>query len=266
MNYTNKDLKIFFDGIYTVGEEKHFTNFLVTNNPSSESKEILKKLSWKNKSVLDVGCGTGLFSYLAAKKGAKVLGIDYSKKAISLALSNYSHKNLSYKCIDAKNMKNDKFDIIVSLGTLEHVDNPLQMLKNFKRHLNSNGKIIITSPNWTNPRGYMLLILYFLFDFPITLADLHYFTPIDFKKFAKKLDMTLNWNTFDFSWGNGDILVNDFKRRIPKILSDMKLDVNQKKINNLLKWIKNNVVPFDNKLPHGGASGIYIFSQKNIKT
>ena len=265
MKKENKQLKKFYENVYKKGEEKHYTSFITSGTASSEPYETLKKLSWKNKSVLDVGCGTGLFSYLAAKKGANVVGIDYSKEAILRAQTKYSHKNLSYKNIDIKNIHNEKFDVIVSLGTLEHMDNPLQMLKIFKKHLTSKGKIIITSPNWTNPRGYMLLILYFLFDAPITLADLHYLTPIDFKKWAKKLDMTLKWETFDISWGNGDILIKDFKRRIPKIMSDMKLDVNQEKINNLLKWIKNNVVIFNNELPHSGATGIYIYSQKNIK-
>ena len=266
MKKQNKQLKKFYENVYKKGEEKHYTSFITSGTTSSEPYETLKKLSWKNKSVLDVGCGTGLFSYLAAKKGANVIGIDYSKEAILRAQTKYSHKNLLYKNIDIKNIHNEKFDVIVSLGTLEHMDNPLQMLKIFKKHLTPKGKIIITSPNWTNPRGYMLLIMYFLFDAPITLADLHYLTPIDFKKWSKKLDMTLKWETFDISWGNGDILIKDFKKRIPKIISDMKLDVNQEKINNLLKWIKNNVVIFNNELPHSGATGIYIYSQKNIKS
>lgn len=260
MKKQNKNLEKFYENVYKKGEEKHYTT------TSSEPYETLKKLSWKNKSVLDVGCGTGLFSYLAAKKGANVIGIDYSKEAILIAQTKYSHKNLLYKNIDIKNIHNEKFDVIVSLGVLEHMDNPLQMLKLFKKHLTPKGKIIITSPNWTNPRGYMLLILYFLFEAPITLADLHYLTPIDFKKWSKKLDMTLKWETFDFSWGNGDILIKDFKKRIPIVLSDMKLRVDTKKINNLLKWIENNVVIFNNELPHSGATGIYIYSQKNIKS
>ncbi len=51
---------------------------------------------WKNKSVLDVGCGTGLFSYMIAKKGAKVTGIDYAKQAITIANKTYTHQNLTY--------------------------------------------------------------------------------------------------------------------------------------------------------------------------
>ena len=57
-----------------------------------------------------------------------------------------------------------KFDVIVSIGTLEHTDDPFTTLKFLKRHLSKNGKIIITTPNWTNPRGYMLMTLLHLFD------------------------------------------------------------------------------------------------------
>jgi len=261
MKKENKQLKNFYENIYKKGEEKHYTSFTTSGTPSNEPYEAIKKISWKNKSVLDVGCGTGLFSFLAAKKGGKVLGIDYSKEAISIAKKKYSHKNLLYKNINIKDISKEKFDVIVSLGTLEHMDEPFKMLKIFQKHLKPKGKIIITSPNWTNPRGYMLIILYLLFDAPITLADLHYLTPVDFKKWAKKLNMKLKWATFDNSWSNGDILIKDFKRRIPNIISDMKMNVDKNKIDNLLKWIKKNIVIFNNELPHSGATGIYIFSK-----
>ncbi len=37
----------------------------------------------------------------------------------------------------------------------------------------------------------------------------------------------------------------------------------EERINNLLKWIKKNVLPFENSLPHSGAIGLYIFSSKS---
>jgi len=74
----------------------------------------------------------------------------------------------------------EKFDRIVSHGTLEHMDDPLSTLRFFKSHLNPKGQIIITTPNWTNLRGHILMTLWYLFNAPITLADLHYFTPRDF--------------------------------------------------------------------------------------
>jgi len=256
----NKKLKHFYDKVYLKGEEKHFTPHL-TSTPTGEVIEILKQISWKSKKVLEVGCGTGFFAHSAAKKGAKITAIDFSEEAIKIAKSKHSHRNLEFKVSDVNKIK-EKFDVIVSLGTFEHMDNPLKTLRLLKKHLNPKGKIIITSPNWTNPRGHILLTLWYLFEAPITLVDLHYFTPIDFENFAKKVEMKLFWKTFDKSWGHGDILVQDFKRRIPNVLRDAKLPNNKKQINSFIKWINTNIVSMNNDLPQSGATGLYVFSLK----
>jgi 2-polyprenyl-3-methyl-5-hydroxy-6-metoxy-1,4-benzoquinol methylase len=260
----NKELAQFYNKVYIKGEKKHFT--IKRESVSlSEIKEVLKQVSWKGKKVLDVGCGTGLFAFNAAKKGAIVLGVDFSTEAIQIAQSQYTHKNLEFESTDVNKIK-EKFDVIVSNGTLEHMDNPLKTLRLFKKHLTKNGCIITTSPNWSNPRGYMLMPLLFLFDAPITLADLHYFTPIDFENFSKKLEMYLSWKTFDKSWSHGDILIEDFKKRLPNVLRDCNLPNNKKKINSLIEWIKNNINKLDNDLPHSGATGLYVLSiKKDLK-
>ena len=255
----NKKLKKFYDKVYLKGEKKHFT--AKDSRSRLEATEVLKQISWKSKKVLDVGCGTGFFAYSATKKGGQVLGIDYSIEAINIAKSQYSHPNLEFKNIDVKKIK-EKFDVIVSNGTLEHMDDPLKMLKLFKKCLNPKGCIIITSPNWTNPRGYMLLTLWYLFKAPITLADLHYFTLIDFQNFAKKLGMKLIWKTFDRSWSAGDVLISDFKKKLPNVLHDIRLLSNEKQIDSFVQWIKTNITPLNNDLPHSGATGLYVFSFK----
>ncbi len=254
----NKELAQFYNKVYIKGEKKHFT--IKRESASlSEIKEVLKQVSWKGKKVLDVGCGTGLFAFNAAKKGAIVLGVDFSIEAIQIAQSQHIHKNLKFESTNVNKIK-EKFNVIVSNGTLEHMDNPLKTLKLFKKYLTKNGCIIITSPNWSNPRGYMLMPLLFLFNAPITLADLHYFTPVDFKNFAKKLEMNLSWKTFDKSWSHGEILVEDFKKRIPNILQDLDLPKNKQNVNSLLKWIKNNINTLNNDLPHSGATGLYVLT------
>ena len=265
MKNQNKKLERFYDKVYHKGEGKHFTNLVVTGKTSEEYTEVLKEINWKGKRILEVGCGTGNFAYQVAKKGGKILAIDYSDEAIKLARNQYKHTNLEYEKFDVNKKINEKFDVIVSIGTMEHMDNPFEMLKKFKRTLNQNGKIIITSPNWVNPRGYMLLTLYYLFEAPITLADLHYLTPIEFDKWAKKLGMKLKWRTIDKSWAHGDILVEDFKRRIPNVLKDTNLKVPKKNISNFIEWIQSHVTTMDNNLQHSGATGLYVLQLTSKK-
>jgi len=229
---------------------------------TDEFKEVLKLDRWVGKYILDVGCGTGKLAYMIAKKGGKVKGIDYSTTAIETALSKYNHPNLSYEKIDVSKKISGKYDVIISIGTLEHMDQPYTMLKKFKNHLKPKGKIIITSPNWTNPRGFILMTLFTLFDAPITLADLHYLTPIDFIKWAEKLELKLTWKTIEYSWGSGDKLIIDLKHRLPKIFKDMKMSVKQQKIDLFLKWINQKVLPIGQPSKENGAIGIYVLSKR----
>ena len=261
----NYDLKNFYNKVYQDGEQKHFTNLATTGKTSEEFSEILKEVEWEGKKVIDVGCGTGFFAYQVAKKGGIVLGIDYSEEAIKLAKEKYDHKNLSYKKMDINDRMTKKFDVVISIGTLEHMNRPYTMLKKLRNLLEKNGRIIITSPNWTNPRGYILMTLLHLFNAPITLADLHYLTPIEFQRWAKMLNMKMKWRTIDKSWGHGDIMINDLKRRIPNVIKDSKLNVTKKNIDNLIKWAKEHITTMNNDLPHSGATGLYIFYSKHNK-
>ena len=243
------------------GEKKHFTPFVTKGTTSTEAKEVIKEMKWKGKRVLDVGCGTGNFAREIAKKDAKyVLGIDYADEAIKIAEKNNKEKNLKFKKLDVIKL-DEKFDIIVSIGTIEHMDNPIKIIKKLKSCLNKNGKIILTTPNWTNPRGYVLMTLWFLFNAPITLADLHYLTPNEHLKMAKKVNMKLKWRTIEHSWGNGEIMIKDFQRRIPNVMRDMKMKIDDKKMKLFLKWLKTNVVVMDNSLPQNGAIGLYTYTK-----
>src|SRR3989344_2865602 len=182
----NTDLKIFYDKVYKKGEGKHYTKLLLkSGNISIDKKAVVGEVAWSGKKVLDVGCGTGeLAGIIAGKNAAQVLGVDYSLNAILIAKKTHVRNNLSFACVNAENISG-RFDVVTSLGTLEHFDDPLSLLKKFKHLLRPGGSIIVVSPNWSNPRGYMLMTLKHLFYAKITRADLHYFTPLDFQNWAK---------------------------------------------------------------------------------
>ena len=86
----NKELETFYQAVYLKGEKKHFTPFLAKGNTSTEAQEVINEIDWDDKTVLDVGCGTGNFANAVAKKGAKhVLGIDFAEEAIRIAKKRY---------------------------------------------------------------------------------------------------------------------------------------------------------------------------------
>lgn len=254
----NTTLKRFYDRVYAKGERKHYTSLLLSGDRVPPAKEnVVREISWKGKIVLDAGCGTGELPFLIAQKGAvNVIGVDYSKEAIEVAKKTYALPNLEFRCEDIKKIKGT-FDVITSLGTLEHVDEPLRVLTHLKKMLKPGGSLIITCPNWANPRGYMLMMLKHLFDAKITLADIHYFTPLEFQSWAKKLGMNLQWKTVEQEWGHGMKCIADFKRRLPSEARNSKFPTDQAHIDRFIAWLETHMVPLELETKHGGAVGLY---------
>ena len=103
----------------------------------------------KDFNVLDAACGTGYGSFILSKKSKNVLGVDNSNSAINHAKINYKSKNLRFINSDINKIKsNKKFDLIISLETLEHLEkkDAIMWIKKCSSLLEKNGILIISSP------------------------------------------------------------------------------------------------------------------------
>ena len=106
----------------------------------------------KNKKILDVGCGGGIFCEPLARLGADVTGIDTNKKAIQSASNHAKSEKLKIKYLntDLANINNDnKFDIITCMEVLEHVDDVTAIIQDIKKKLKVNGLFIGSTINRT---------------------------------------------------------------------------------------------------------------------
>ena len=111
-----------------------------------------------NKRVLDIACGEGYGSYLMSQWGAtEVHGVDISPESVENAKAHFQSPGLHYATGDAasvgKLFESQKFDLIVSLETIEHVAEPEQFLASIKALLAPGGAIVISCPNdwWYYP-------------------------------------------------------------------------------------------------------------------
>ena len=103
----------------------------------------------KNKRVLDIACGVGYGSELLAEYGAMhVDGVDVSEEAVCYARSQQTSKNVSYLQSDITLYDSkEKYDVIVSFETIEHISCYTQALANLKSLLKEDGILIVSSPN-----------------------------------------------------------------------------------------------------------------------
>ncbi len=95
--------------------------------------------------ILDIGCGIGLLLYIAKKRNWDGVGIEISKFAL-----NYAKRKFSLNVINSDNLDNfqdNYFDVIVINHVLEHIENPLIILKQVRKKLNINGILFIGVPN-----------------------------------------------------------------------------------------------------------------------
>ena len=115
----------------------------------------------KNIELLDIGCGGGLLSEPMCRLGAKVTGIDASQKNIYVA-SYHSKKNklkINYLCSSPENIKlKKKFDVILNMEVVEHVDDLNLFLKKSSLMLKKNGLMFISTLNKTL-KSYIFAII-----------------------------------------------------------------------------------------------------------
>lgn len=245
----NKDLKEIYNKIYEKGKEKFFSF-----DNTEETEGILNMIDWKDKKVIEIGCGEGDLAVKIKDCAAKkVIGIDYSKEAIEIARKKEDMPSLGFFCIDYKNV-DVKSDIIVMQGVLEHLNDPFEALDFIFENYEPE-TIITSSPSFLNPRGYIWMALQTLFDVPMSKTDLHQLNVWEFKEYCRKRGYKLTYKSEDRDWGCHYKMIKDFDKRLRNALSDIgKYD--KEKVDRFLEWLKNTF-QYTYQMGYCGATMIY---------
>lgn len=101
---------------------------------------------FKNKNIIDVGCGGGRYTNaLRQLKAKSVVGVDYSNDGIFTAKKNYNYKNISFKKQNVLNLnfRNNSFDIVFSNGVLHHTSDFRKGIKELHRICKPGGYIYL---------------------------------------------------------------------------------------------------------------------------
>ena len=109
--------------------------------------------------ILDLGCGDGLFAHLFAQAGARVTGLDPENSAITqatqqitarAALNAYSGPVPTFITGqgEALPLESGSVDVVALLDVIEHLPNPVAVLREVDRVLAPGGALVISTPGW----------------------------------------------------------------------------------------------------------------------
>lgn len=247
----NRELKQLYEKVYAEGKENFFTF-----NTRDVSEEVLKELDWKDKNVLEVGCGTGETAYLLAVAGARVLAMDFASSAINEAVKKHQHPSLKLQVGSFEDIEG-YYDVVVIQEVIEHLDDPMRTLIKLKEHLEKDGHLIVTCPSFANLRGHVWMTLQLLLNIPMSLSDRHFISPFDMENWAKEMDMDCKWHTFRYGQSHGKDMLKDMKKRLTNALKDAELD--NSRVDALIDWL-DHVRKYEEDGKHNGAKGLYHFT------
>ena len=177
-----------------------------------------KDILLKNLEILDIGCGGGLMSEPMARLGGNVTGIDAAEKNIKIASLHSKENNLNINYLNKapeQLLKKEKFDIILNLEIVEHVENLDLYLESCYNLLKKNGLMFTATINRTFT-SYIKAIIgaeYILRWLPIGTHDWNKFIKpeelqkkLDNKKFTTNNIKGLQFNPIFNKWSQSDNL------------------------------------------------------------
>jgi len=179
----------------------YIKNSIINGLKLKNKKKPLEKIK-----ILDIGCGGGLISEPMKRLGAEVVGIDASNKNIKVAKLHAKKNNLNIKyfCASPETFKSQtKFDVILNMEIVEHVEDIDFFLKSCSKFLKKNGIMFVATLNKTL-KSYLFAIIgaeYILRWLPIGTHEWEKFVKPEeliniLKKYNFKLD-AINGIKFD---------------------------------------------------------------------
>ncbi len=103
------------------------TTFCVTD-------DLLRTLIPPGGSVLDIGCGGGRLSQMAARHAGRVVGIDYDPRNIAIARAGNTQPHVEFRLGDVRTvLPGEQFDVALLVAVLEHIQDVDQLLREIHR-------------------------------------------------------------------------------------------------------------------------------------
>jgi len=272
----SEELKEIYDKIYEEGKET-FHTFSLDLIYSEVYKVIKTHLS--NRKILDLGCGDGDFlkRFVTLESPKELHGYDFSEVGIGKCkiidettpdtikniYRNISLEDLKFEILNDVCEELNYFDIITSIGVIEHLENPEILFYLADKLLTKDGMFVLEHPNFLNIRGVIWKTLEIFLGAEMSKTDKHTIMPDRVFSYMEKYNFECERIiTFDHNRGLYDRMVEDLSKRIKLALADKVENVEEKVKSFLdyLQFITHEKVFIPS--PANGAECIWVFRRK----
>ncbi|MBS3175079.1 class I SAM-dependent methyltransferase [Candidatus Woesearchaeota archaeon] len=149
---TFKDVEQYYNQCYKKDKVGVTSAFKVAEGvrPFEAYEYVLNSLNLDNGKglkLLDIACGRGFLLKAASSKGFEISGIDISKEAIELAKLNVPNASLKVGAAEKLPFKDNYFDVVFCLGSLEHFLDQEKAISEIKRVSKKDSRLFIMVPN-----------------------------------------------------------------------------------------------------------------------
>jgi len=164
----------------------------------------------KGQAVLDIGCGSGVYSIELAKRGARrVVGLDFSRPMLDIARQSATAQDVNgiTDFIQGEFLSHDfgdeKFDTSIAMGVFDYLEEAEPFLKKMSQV--TKGKILASFPRYSPVRGRARRLRYRL----TGRGDVFYYASETVERLAERAGIKRHHLVHIGSSGGGVILVGD---------------------------------------------------------
>lgn len=147
----NQLLSNTWNNIWSDNGELNYVNLRLFKTADKIKKIVGAGIDFNNKKVLDIGCGNGTtLLYLKKYYNINGVGVDISQQAVNDLKNNINDSSLTFFEGDHRNLsvlENDQFDIVLSLGVVEHFNEYSLALTEARRVLKRDGVLVLIQPH-----------------------------------------------------------------------------------------------------------------------
>lgn len=138
-----------------LGEDQEYNVFTDEANEKIIDTIIALLNPSRHSPLVDLGCGSGIFTHMLASRGFDCIGVDLSHTLLRRGKTQHSDLGFIQADVEALPFADNSVETIVLSCLIHHLPDPSQCIKELHRVLKPNGRFVAFDPNRLNPFMYL---------------------------------------------------------------------------------------------------------------